>query len=54
MKKVLLDSTRNWYKANLHGHSTESDGILTPEKVKKAYKEQGVFGSSSYRPRASY
>ena len=41
MKKILLSSGLNYYKANLHGHSTESDGVLTPEEVKKAYKEQG-------------
>lgn len=30
-----------WYKANLHCHSTVSDGKLTPEQLKNAYKEKG-------------
>lgn len=29
------------YKANLHCHSTLSDGKLSPEELKKAYKEKG-------------
>lgn len=30
-----------YYKANLHTHSTVSDGKLTPEEVKAAYKAEG-------------
>ncbi len=41
MKKVLLDSNKNYYKANLHCHTTESDGVMTPIQVKKAYKDMG-------------
>lgn len=37
----LLPAEGSWYKANLHCHTTVSDGRLTPEEVKKAYKEQG-------------
>ena len=29
------------YKANLHCHSTLSDGKLTPEQLKNAYKDKG-------------
>lgn len=29
------------YKANLHGHTTDSDGNLTPEQAKQHYKEHG-------------
>ena len=29
------------YKANLHCHSTLSDGKLTPDELKAAYKENG-------------
>jgi hypothetical protein len=29
------------YKANLHTHSTKSDGLETPEKVISLYKERG-------------
>lgn len=31
----------NQYKANLHCHSTLSDGALTPEELKEAYKGMG-------------
>lgn len=40
MKRHLLPKL-NRYKANLHCHSTLSDGKLTPEELKKAYKEAG-------------
>ena len=38
MKKTLLDATKSYYKANLHSHSTESDGVMTPAQVKEKYK----------------
>lgn len=41
MKKVLLDSTKNFYKANLHCHSTKSDGKMTVEELKEVYKKNG-------------
>ena len=41
MKKVLISSDKNQYKANLHCHSTFSDGKLTPEVLKEMYKEHG-------------
>ena len=41
MKKYLLPESGNFYKANLHGHSTVSDGALTPEELKKIYMEKG-------------
>ncbi len=41
MRKILLNSEKNFFKANLHCHSTYSDGCLTPEELKAAYKEQG-------------
>ena len=31
----------NWYKGNIHCHTTNSDGCLTPEEVVKIYKDQG-------------
>ncbi len=37
----LLPKEGTYYKANLHCHTTFSDGRLTPEEVKKAYQEQG-------------
>ena len=42
MKKIhpLLPQTR-FFKANLHTHTTVSDGDLSPEEAKKAYKACG-------------
>lgn len=40
-KKELIPVGIKYYKANLHCHTTLSDGALTPEQVKKAYKERG-------------
>ena len=37
----LLPQTERVYKANLHTHTTISDGVWTPEEVKAAYKEHG-------------
>jgi len=41
MKKELLPQNVNWYKANLHNHTTVSDGKLTPEESRDAYKALG-------------
>ena len=41
MKKYLLPETGNFYKANLHCHTTVSDGRWTPEEVKKNYMAAG-------------
>jgi hypothetical protein len=41
MRKYLLPETGNFYKANLHCHSTYSDGKLSPEELKRAYQEKG-------------
>ena len=41
MKKYLVNPNLNQYKANMHGHSTCSDGKLTPLQLKEAYKERG-------------
>ena len=41
MKKYLLPKEGFFYKANLHTHSTVSDGRLSPEELKKAYKDLG-------------
>lgn len=37
----LLPSSGRFYKANLHSHTINSDGRLTPEESKRAYQEQG-------------
>lgn len=31
----------NWYKGNIHCHSTNSDGLLTPEQVTDLYRKNG-------------
>ena len=41
MKKYILPDGLNWYRANMHCHTTCSDGTLTPEEVKEAYKNMG-------------
>ena len=41
MKKFLLPESGNYYKANLHSHSTVSDGARTPEELKALYKSKG-------------
>ena len=40
-KKYLISNEGNWYKANLHCHSTFSDGTMTPEEIKDAYMKKG-------------
>ena len=37
MRKYLLPNTGNHYKANLHVHTTVSDGQMTPEEIKRIY-----------------
>lgn len=41
MKHYLLPETGTFYKANLHSHSTCSDGILTPQEMKEMYMAHG-------------
>lgn len=41
MKKYLLPKTGNFYKANLHCHSTCSDGQWTPAELKEQYMAHG-------------
>ncbi len=40
-KKVLLTKSINFYKGNLHAHSTFSDRKQTPEELKELYKANG-------------
>ena len=37
----LIDPNKKQFKANFHSHSNRSDGKLTPEEMKAAYKEHG-------------
>lgn len=41
MKKYLINPDKKQYKANLHCHSNLSDGKLTVEQLREAYKEKG-------------
>jgi len=41
MSKQILFCVTNTYKANLHCHTTVSDGKWTPQQVKAAYKAEG-------------
>lgn len=41
MKRFLLPETGRFFKANLHCHTTLSDGSLTPQQVKKEYAARG-------------
>lgn len=41
MRKYLLPNTGDFYKANLHIHSSISDGEMSPEEIKKAYMDKG-------------
>lgn len=41
MKKYLLPQDGTFYKANLHCHSTVSDGDWTPEEIKTKYMQMG-------------
>lgn len=41
MKKFLLPDGVNWYRANMHCHTTVSDGHYTPAEIKEAYKNMG-------------
>jgi len=41
MRKYLLPKDGSFYKANLHCHSTVSDGQKTPEELKQMYMEKG-------------
>lgn len=41
MKKYLLPETGHFYKANLHCHTSVSDGTYTPEEIKEKYMARG-------------
>ena len=41
MRKYLLPEDGKFYKANLHSHSTVSDGLWTPEEMKSEYIKEG-------------
>lgn len=41
MKKILLNPEKSYYKANLHCHSTISDGSKSITELKEMYKREG-------------
>lgn len=41
MKKVLLTNEKSYFKANLHCHTTISDGRVSKETIKEHYKKNG-------------
>ena len=41
MNKILLPENGNYYKANLHAHTTVTDGNLSPQALAQAYYEHG-------------
>lgn len=41
MKKILLTSKNNFFKGNMHCHSNFSDGKMSPEELKKYFKDRG-------------
>ena len=41
MRTYLLPETGHFYKANLHCHTTVSDGKKTPEEIKELYMKKG-------------
>lgn len=41
MRKYLLPQNGKFFKANLHCHTTISDGKMTPEEIKEVYKSNG-------------
>ncbi len=40
-RTYLLPKDNNLYRANLHCHSNASDGVLSPQQIKEAYKSEG-------------
>ncbi len=51
MRQYLLPENCQFYKANLHSHSTLSDGAYPPEELKERYKAAGysVFAYTEHR-----
>jgi len=41
MTKILFKDDKQLFKANMHCHTTVSDGKYTPERIKEMYKEKG-------------
>jgi hypothetical protein len=37
----FFESEGNWYKGNVHLHTTNSDGVLSPEEICNVYRDAG-------------
>ena len=37
----VFNAPGRWFRGNLHTHSTNSDGLLSPEEVLRFYKDRG-------------
>ena len=53
MRTYLLPCDGQFYKANMHSHSTLSDGAFTPEELKKLYRDKG-YAVFAYSEHATY
>ena len=53
MRVYLLPQDGQFYKANLHSHSTLSDGHITPSELKEIYKKKG-YAVFAYTEHAVY
>ena len=56
MKIYLLPEKENFYKANMHAHTTVSDGCWTPEQAKEMAKNADgvIVGSAIVKICAKY
>ena len=51
---MSIGQTGGQYKANLHTHSTESDGQLSPEQVIDEYRARGYKALAADRPQPQH
>ena len=51
MRKYLFNPENKFYKANMHSHSTDSDGVFTPAQLKEHYMAEGyqIIAYSDHR-----
>ncbi len=57
MPQAPFDKPGRFYRGNLHTHSTESDGTLTPDEVVALYRRQGydfISVTDHHAPRWNY
>ncbi|MBE6766235.1 MAG: PHP domain-containing protein [Ruminococcaceae bacterium] len=51
MKQYLFNPENKFYKANMHSHSKDSDGVFTPAELKEHYMAEGyqIIAYSDHR-----